>query len=179
MNDPEREREERLLEAAQRDPRRFGELYERHFERVYAFIAGRVKERAVVEDLTAQVFHRALENLARFEWRGKPFASWLYRIAANAIADHFHGAARERSFDDLEPAAAPEREIEQVEWRARLFRMVEELPPDQRHVIGLRFGEEKSIRDTAERLQRSEGAVKQLQMRALRTLRARMEGSRG
>src|SRR5215467_7817988 len=81
------EQERLLVEAAQKDPRRFAELYEANFERVYAFIVRRVQDRHDAEDLTAEVFHHALANIARFEWRGVPFAVWLYRIAANAIAD--------------------------------------------------------------------------------------------
>ena len=81
------ERERLLIEAAQQDPKRFAELYEANFERVYAFIVRRVHDRTQAEDLTSEVFHHALRNLSRFEWRGVPFAVWLYRIAANAIAD--------------------------------------------------------------------------------------------
>lgn len=179
MTGQETDREERLLvEAAQQDPRRFEELYERNFERIHAFIAGRVKDRAAAEELTAQTFHRALEHLPRYKWRGKPFAAWLYRIAANAIADHAQQAARERSLEDDELIASPE-ELEQAEWRARLFRLVNQLPEDQRRVIVLRFAEEKSIKETAGQLRRTEGAVKQLQMRALRNLRAELEGADG
>ena len=81
--------ERQLIEAAQKDPRRFGELYERNFERVYAFVARRVRDRHEAEDVAAEVFHHALANLSKFEWRGVPFAVWLYRIAANAIADRW------------------------------------------------------------------------------------------
>src|ERR671922_120532 len=89
--------DERLLvEAAQADPRRFAALYERHFDRVYAFIARRAGGRAEAEDLTAEVFHQALANLDRFEWRGIPFVVWLLRIARNAVADRWQRAARER-----------------------------------------------------------------------------------
>src|SRR5215468_11399296 len=86
--------ERRLIEAAQRDPACFAQLYEDNFERVYAFIVRRVKDRDQAQDLTADVFHSALKNLARFEWRGAPFASWLSRIAANAIADRGKRAAK-------------------------------------------------------------------------------------
>lgn len=166
------------MEAAKLDPRRFGELYDQNFERVYAFIAGRVKERAIAEELTAQVFHRALENLAKFEWQGKPFVAWLYRLAANAIADHLQRSAREQSLADHEFAAAA-GELEGVERRAQLYRLVNDLPEDQRRVITMRFAEEQSIQQTAQRLGKSEGAVKQLQMRGLRNLRAWMEGADG
>jgi RNA polymerase sigma-70 factor (ECF subfamily) len=75
-----------LIETAQQEPRRFGELYERNFDRVYAFIARRARDRGEAEDLTAEVFHHALANLARFEWRGAPFVAWLLQIARNALA---------------------------------------------------------------------------------------------
>src|SRR5437867_10432874 len=77
--------ERQLIEAAQKDPRRFGELYERNFERVYAFIVRRVLDRHDAEDVTAEVFQHALANLHKFEWRGVPFAVWLFRIAADAL----------------------------------------------------------------------------------------------
>src|SRR5262245_44677606 len=85
-----------LIEAAQQDPLLFAPLYERHFDRVYAFIARRAGDRAEAEDLMAEVFHRALENLARFEWRGVPFLAWLLQIARNSLADRWQRASRER-----------------------------------------------------------------------------------
>lgn len=163
--------ERRLVEAAQRDPRRFADLYEENFERIYAYIATRVRDRAEAQDLTAEVFHRALENLKNFEWRGAPFAAWLYRIAANAIADHGKLAAREQTGDLPDPGAEPD--YEEIERRAKIFRLVHDLPADQRRVIELRFVEGRGIRDVAAELGRSEGAVKQLQFRALQNLRDR------
>src|SRR5437899_12111561 len=79
--------DERLLAAAQRDPRRFGVLYERNFDLVYAFVARRIPSRLEAEDVTATVFYKALANLGGFEWRGVPFAAWLVRIAANEVSD--------------------------------------------------------------------------------------------
>ena len=171
--------EERLLvEAAQDDPARFADLYEIHFERIYAFIAVRVRDRDVAEDLTSDVFHKALANLRHYEWRGAPFGAWLMRIAANAVADRSKRAAREvlTSEDAPETGVAAEPDLDAVESRARLFRLVSELPSNQRRVIHQRFVEQKSIRDIARQLGRSEGAVKQLQFRALQSLRTQMEG---
>ena len=85
------EQERQLIEAAQQDPRRFAELYEKNFDRLYAFIVRRVGDRHDAEDLTAEVFQHALANLSRFEWRGVPFAVWLYRIAANPYGDRNGG----------------------------------------------------------------------------------------
>src|SRR5205807_6883190 len=89
-----------LVEAAQSDPARFDALYELHFERVYGFIAGRVRDRATAEDLTSEVFYKALANLRSFEWRGVPFVAWLLRIAANAVIDRSQRASREYSMGD-------------------------------------------------------------------------------
>jgi RNA polymerase sigma-70 factor (ECF subfamily) len=164
--------ERQLIEAAQRDPDRFAALYEANFERVYAFIVRRVGDRDAAQDLTADVFHQALANLPRFEWRGVPFAAWLYKIAAHAIADRWKRAARDRDVPNVdEPVQVS---LEELEERAQLFRLVDQLPADQRRVIAMRFAEQKSIREIAIALRRSEGAVKQLQFRGLQSLRARL-----
>jgi len=166
-----------LIEAAQRDPRRFAELYELNFDRVYAFIARRVHNREEAEDLTSEVFHQALANIQRFEWRGTPFAAWLYRMAANAIIDRWQSVSKQQV--DPRRDAADLAALEEIEQRAMLFQLVDSLPPDQRRVIMQRFVEQKSIREVADELGRSEGAIKQLQLRALENLRARMEGAHG
>ena len=174
-----KEADERLLvEAAQRDPARFADLYELNFERVYAYVVKRVQDRAESEDLTAEVFHQALANLKRFEWRGIPFAAWLFRIAANLISDRWQRSGRELADDQaIESAQVSPAEIEEVERRATLFRLVETLPVEQKRVIVLRFVEQKSIKEVASAIRKTEGAVKQLQFRALSTLKARVEGA--
>ena len=174
-----KEADERLLiEAAQKDPARFADLYEIHFERVYAYIVKRVRDRAETEDLTSEVFQQALANVNRYEWRGIPFAAWLFRIAANLISDRWQRAGREVTDDDaIGSAQVSPAEIEEVERRATLFRLVDTLPAEQKKVVILRFVEQKSIREVAQAIRKTEGAVKQLQFRALSTLRARMEGA--
>jgi len=173
--------DERLvIQAAQNDPSRFAELYESNFNRVYAFVARRVRDREEAQDVTAEVFHHALKNLGCFQWRGVPFAAWLLRIAANALADRWQQAAKGIEVQDGDakfenetgPAIADE-----VERRAMLFQLVDRLPSDQRLVVQRRFVEQKSIREIAVELGRSEGAVKQLQFRALETLREQMRKS--
>ena len=169
--------ERRLVEAAQKDPRRFGELYENNFERVYAYIARRVGNREEAQDLTAEVFHQALANLARYEWRGLPFAAWLLRIASNAIADSWKSKAREQGNSSSDELLSHHIDMEDVEQRAKLFRLVTTLPTDQRRVIEMRFAQEKSIREIATELGRTGGAVKQLQFRGLETLRDQLVAS--
>ena len=176
-----KEADERLLiEAAQKDPARFAELYENNFDRVYAYVVRRVGDRAETEDLTSEVFHHALANLRRFEWRGIRFAAWLFRIAANLISDRWQRKNREDVAEEpelIESAAAKGMEFEEVERRATLFRLVDLLPAEQQRVVVLRFVEQKSIKEVAREIRKSEGAVKQLQFRALSSLRARMEGA--
>lgn len=171
--------DERLLvEAAQRDPARFAELYEHNFERVYAYVSRRLNDRGAAEDVTAEVFHQALANLDRFEWRGTPFVAWLLRIAANAIVDYWRRTSREQQLaDDDGPESFPvnSENIQQVERRAMLFRLVGTLPADQRRVIEMRFAEEKPIREIAREMGRSEGSIKQLQFRAMQSLREKMQ----
>src|SRR5262245_3883902 len=174
------EPEERLLvEAAQRDPTRFAELYQANFERVYAYVVRRVRDRHLAEDVTSEVFQEALANLGRFEWRGAPFAAWLFRIAANAIADRAKRAARDQGTPAPEKGDDPEPARQRDEELAHLYRRVRELPADQRRVIEMRFTEEKSIREIAAELGKSEGAVKQLQFRAVQSLRESMGRGNG
>jgi RNA polymerase sigma-70 factor (ECF subfamily) len=170
---PESVTEERLLiEAAQRDPTRFADLYDAHFDRIYAYAIRRLRNRHEAEDVTAEVFHRALAHLGSFEWRGVPFAAWLYRIAAHALADRAQRAARERGNPAPEPESPPDQE--RIEDLARLFRLVRELPEDQRRVIEMRFSDGWSIREIADAMGRTTGAVKQLQLRGVQGLRERM-----
>src|SRR5207253_2844699 len=145
--------ERQLIEAAQKDPRRFGELYEKNFGRVYAFVVRRVGDRHEAEDVTAEVFQHALANISKFEWRGVPFAVWLFRIAANTMADRWEKTSRQKvdpiSDDDLDQSCWPD-----IERRTMLFQFVDRLPADQRSVVIKRFVEQKSIREIAQELGR-------------------------
>jgi RNA polymerase sigma-70 factor, ECF subfamily len=164
-----------LVEAAKRDRARFGDLYERYFYRVYAYVVRRVPSHEEAEDITSEVFHQALKKLDGFEWRDVPFVAWLYRIAANAIADRWKRSAREGVAPESEmPEAAV---MDDIERRAVLFQLVEALPAEQRRVVLSRFVEQKSIRDISQEMKKTEGAVKQLQFRALKQLRSQMEGA--
>jgi RNA polymerase sigma-70 factor (ECF subfamily) len=170
--EPDRSEERLRIEAAQRDPGQFAPLYEAHFDQVYAYLARRVKERAEVEDLTAEVFRKALDGLSGFEWRGAPFAAWLLRIAANTLTDRARRALR--ALPNPPPGQPVVGGYDADAEGAELFGLVAELPADQRRVVELRFAEERSIREVAAELGRSEGAVKQLQLRALQSLRRRI-----
>ena len=161
--------ERRLIEGAQRDLGRFAEVYEANFARVYAYVARRVPRREEAEDVTAEVFQQALAGLGQFEWQGTPFIAWLLGIAAHLVAKRWKGAVakEEVPVDELE-LAANEGHVEQQTLFAQL---IERLPEDQRRVIEARFFGQRGIREIAKDMGRSEGAIKQLQFRALETLR--------
>jgi RNA polymerase sigma-70 factor (ECF subfamily) len=166
--------EHALVEAARSNPTRFLDLYDRHFHRIYAYVARRVRDRAEAEDVTAEVFHRALAGLPKFEWRGVPFSAWLFRIASHELADRRRAASRISEADPPESASNAE-----LERQIALFELVGQLADDQRRVIELRFGEGRSIQETAAAIGKTEGAVKQLQRRALANLRDAIGGTHG
>jgi RNA polymerase sigma-70 factor, ECF subfamily len=177
------EQDERLLvERAKVDAEAFGVLYDRHVAGIYRFAYTRLRNAAAAEDVTAEVFIKALRNISRYQARGRPFACWLYRIAGNAVADHFrHEPVSCELADGL-----PDREI-QVEATAirhleleYVWGLVERLPAQQRLAMTLRFGEDRSARETAQIMGKSEAAVKLLIYRAVGRLRleaARREGA--
>jgi RNA polymerase sigma-70 factor (ECF subfamily) len=167
----EEQDERRLVEAAQADPARFLELYDRWFHRVWAFVIRRTENRADAEDVTSEVFRKALENLRAYEWRGTPFAAWLLRIAANTLSHRWEKAGRE-SGDPSTELVQPDADLER---RAMLFQLVERLPDAQRRVIELRYVEGRSLLEAAQELGKTEGAIKQLQRRALEHLREELE----
>jgi RNA polymerase sigma-70 factor, ECF subfamily len=165
-------REQHLIEAAQHDPSCFAELYEANFDRVYAFVARRVPSREEAEDVTAEVFHQALAGLPGFEWQGTPFVAWLVGIASHLIARRWQRAAKhpEVPADELESVGV----LDHTERQAIFTQLVDRLPDDQRRVIRRRFMDQRSIREIAQELERTEGAIKQLQFRALETLRTQV-----
>src|SRR2546425_553651 len=133
------------VEAAQRDPSRFADLYEQNFYVVYAYIARRVGDRHQAEDLTADVFREALAGIQKFEWRGVPFAAWLMGIASRVLADYWKRSGRETG----NPAPVHDAIPSEIERSAMLFQLVNRLPEAQFRVIHLRFVEQKSIREVA------------------------------
>jgi RNA polymerase sigma-70 factor (ECF subfamily) len=175
LNPTDLDEDRRLVAAAKSDPARFVDLYDRHFHRVYAYALRRTKSRVDAEDITSDVFHRALVNLRKYEWRGKPFVAWLFRIAANAIADK-----REETPDaGVDPPVEIEAVDPDLERQAMLFQLVDRLPDEQRRVIEMRFGEGRSLLEVARAIGKSDGAVKQIQRRALEQLRRDLETSHG
>jgi RNA polymerase sigma-70 factor (ECF subfamily) len=179
---PKQREEVRLIERAQKgDKRAIGDLYRAHVDLVHRYIFARVGDPAVAEDLTAQVFLKALEGLPNYEPSGSPFVSWLYRIAYARTVDHWRQQQRRREvvLDETFPAADPppeDRLVLEAEWSTALD-LLSQLTDDQQDVLILRFIGEMSLAEVADTLGKTVGAVKAAQHRALAALARLMQGS--
>jgi RNA polymerase sigma-70 factor (ECF subfamily) len=158
------------------DAEAFGALYDHYSAGVYRFVYYRVSTPALAEDLTSETFFRALRSMSSFQWQGKDFGAWLTTIARNLVVDHYKsGRTRlESPTDDFsdrkEVCAGPEEEVLSSLTNEILRETLAKLPPEQQECLVLRFLNGRSIAETAKALDRSEGAVKQLQLRAVRSL---------
>jgi RNA polymerase sigma-70 factor (ECF subfamily) len=175
-----------LIERARADRQAFGEIYDLYAARVHAFCRAHSACREEAEDMTAQTFERALLAIQRYEHRGRPFSSWLLRIAGNLVVDRYRrrGGVRltylgtdpipEQLHGHME-GELPARLVEQWEEAGELLAQVALLPLDQQRAITLRYWEDRSVPDVAARMGRSEGAVRQLLHRAVKSLRLSLE----
>jgi RNA polymerase sigma-70 factor (ECF subfamily) len=176
-NDPEATRLRALVDLAKEgDAEAFGQLYDHYVSGVFRFIYYRVGSQQLAEDLTSETFVRGLRAIQRFNWQGKDFGAWLTTIARNLVADHFKSSrARLEIVAETIPegkatVASPEQEVLALISNEMLFEAVNALPNEQRDCILMRFIQGMSIAQTAAALGRSEGAIKQLQLRAVRSL---------
>ncbi len=173
--DSELAAERDLILAAQRDRAAFTPLYERYVDQIFAYAYSLTHNRELAEDVTAATFARAVEELPRFEWRGVPYSAWLYRVAANLVArDRRRPGWIELSPHVTDDGEGPEEEVARLDRDAHIRAAVDELPPDQRQAVMLRFGGDLRNREIAEIMGRSEGAIKLLTFRAMTTLRRRL-----
>ncbi len=154
----------------------FGVLYDHYHPSVYRFIYYRVSHQATAEDLLSETFFRALRSMSSFQWQGKDFGAWLMTIARNLVVDHYKaGRTRlEMTTDDLsaheEVQEGPEDEVLARLTNDILREALSALPVEQQECLVLRFLSGQSIAETAAALGRTEGAIKQLQLRAVRNL---------
>jgi RNA polymerase sigma-70 factor (ECF subfamily) len=166
-----------LVELAQRgDTEAFGQIYDHYVTAIFRFIYAKVGTTQLAEDLTAETFLRALRSLHTYQWKGKDFGAWLTVIARNLTNDHYKARRTRTEFssDSLperaDPGRGPEDDILASLSNDELMEAVASLPIDQRDCVLMRFVQEMSIAETAQALGRSEGAIKQLQLRAVRSL---------
>lgn len=173
----ERERLIALVELARAgDKEAFGLLYDHYQASVYRFLYYRTRSQTLAEDLTSETFFRALRSMNNFRWQGKDFGAWLMTIARNLTTDHFKsGRTRlEMTTEDMTPhddsTEGPEDAVIAGLTNEVLLQALTELPTEQRECLVMRFLQGMSIAETALALARSDGAVKQLQLRGVRNL---------
>jgi len=166
-----------LVELARKgDADAFGMLYDHYQPSVYRFLFYRTRSSTLAEDLTSETFFRALRSMNNFRWQGKDFGAWLMTIARNLATDHFKaGRTRlELTTEDMalhdDATEGPESSVLAGLTNEILLRALTELPAEQRDCLVMRFLQGMSIAETAEVLGRSDGAVKQLQLRGVRNL---------
>jgi RNA polymerase sigma-70 factor, ECF subfamily len=172
--------DERVLveRAQQNDQEAFAELYEKYFDKMYRYIVFKIGDKFEAEDMTQQVFLKALRSIRSFKWQEVPFSAWLYRIAHNQIVDHLRQHARRltnqldvATTDCKDPEASPQQLAETRLDMEELVIAAKKLTPAQYEVIALRFSSDLSIAEVARLMGKSQGAVKALQHSAILALR--------
>lgn len=184
-DDAELERVRALLTLAQQgDGEAFATIYERYVDTVYRYVYYRVGSHHVAEDLTSETFVRALRRLDSYTWTGRDIAAWFVTIARNLVVDHVKSSRYRLEvttgdmLDGDERAPSTEAEVLERLRDERLLAAMRDLKPDQQECLSLRFLQGLSLAETAEVMGRSAGAVKQLQLRAVRSLNRALGGER-
>lgn len=189
------EEEKQLVEQAKTDPLAFGKLYDLYYPRIFNYIVRRVGEATAASDITSDVFFKVMKNLVKFEWRGVPFSSWIYKIASNEINSHFrkkrlwflslevlfedHGFEVADEADLQEDYLQAQKQLERHEDFRQLQKLLKELPQKYQEVIVLRFFEDKKIREISEITAKNTNTIKSLLARGLEKLRNQLLNKRG
>ena len=181
--DPSWAQDAALAQRALVDAEAFGDLYDKYCDGIYRFVARRLNDRETAEDLTSEIFFKALRGIEGYQPTKAPFAAWLYRIATNTVIDHLRAR---RPTASLEVLAETPDAAHQVEWQAidrveadRVWAAVERLPEARRTAVTLRLGNDLPIAEIAARLGRSEGAIKALLNRGLTAVRMSLQSTVG
>jgi RNA polymerase sigma-70 factor (ECF subfamily) len=169
------EEELTLIKKAQNDPRHFGPLYKKYHEQIFRYIYQRLDDQEVAFDITSQVFIKAMVNLNRFEYRGVPFSSWLYRIAKSELYQSFRDKKSERTinienyqlYDIIEDFDEEQNEIN----KNKLVAAIARLKDKDIQLIELRFFEKRSFREIGEILGITENNAKVKSFRAIEKLK--------
>jgi len=173
------EQRELIRRAKEYDPSAFARIYEHYYQDIYNFVCYRVPGTHVAEDLTSDVFLKALESIDSYAFRGVPISAWLFRIARNTVALYYRDQPASTALSlneellpvEVDPSDVFERELTQKQLAQALGNLTE----DQQEVIILRFVDGLSNAEVGQVLGKSEGAIKSLQYRALGSLNRVLE----
>lgn len=177
----EKQQDDILGRAIDGDQDAFSMLYEQYVGRIYNYVYYRTGNSFDAEDLTAKVFHRALNHIGNYQDKGVPFSAWLYRIAHNLVANWHRDNSRKKevSIDDQiglsQQDIHPEVTLVQTQETEILLKAIRKLPPDRQQLIILKFVDHLSNAEIGEIMERSEGAIKSLYHRTLLSLRGKLK----
>ena len=177
----EAQRVRKLVDAAQEGDRNaLEDLYLIHFDRIYSYLHVSVGNRHDAEDLTTQTFLKMLEKIGSFKWQSAPFSAWLFRIAHNLAMDHFRAHRRWQPEEEVpEPPGEEEPSAElkamQTVGRESMLKLIDHLSPEQQQVLTLKFVFNLPNAEVAAILDKTEGAIKSLQHRALVSLQKQIQ----
>jgi len=169
-----------VARAKEGEAEAFGLLYDFYMPRIYRFVLFKVSQREEAEDLTHQTFLKAWENIERYESRGHPFSSWLYRIAKNTVIDSYRKSSPQLSIENISSdllieESTSERDVEsKLEWD-KLLVGIRELSEVEQDVLIMRFVDDLTHKEVAKAIGKSEGATKVIQHRALKNLKKTLE----
>lgn len=189
------DQEQKLVEAAKTNASAFGELYDLYYPKIFNYILRRTSDFELSQDITADVFIKALDRIHKFTWRGLPFSAWLYRVASNEIADHFRAKhTKTVSLEVLmeeqgfEPVDDTDIEAELIEAQAEMARhtqfiavqkRLKALPSKYQEALSLRYFEKKSIAEISIIMNKRPGTIKSLLSRGTKKLREDMSKTEG
>ena len=172
---PMPDEESLVRRAQQRDEQAFAQFYEKYFDKIYRYVTLRISDKIEAEDITQQVFLKALQSISSFKWKGIPFSAWLFRIAHNQAVDYLRKKTKQATIPIDESKASfssnPQLLMEEKLDTEQLLLATKQLTAAQREVISLRFAGELSIAEVAKIMGKSQGAVKALQHSAIVALR--------
>jgi RNA polymerase sigma-70 factor (ECF subfamily) len=175
MTEAEIQHEYAVLERAKRNPKAFGELYEKYFDRIFNFIYRQTDDEELTDDLCSQTFLSVLKNIGKYEFRGVPFSAWLYKIASNEVNKYYRKRKNDKVFSIEEVRVRELFEQANDGWdeeiMEQLLRYFKELPTDMLQVLELRFFEDKDFKEIAFILDITESGAKMRTYRALDRLR--------
>ncbi len=182
------EREKELIDKVKNDSQAFGKLYDEYYSQIFGYVLRRTASIDVAQDITSEVFLKALKNIKQFHWRDIPFSAWLYRIASHEIANNFRKNKRRQLLTEEVMNSAStsnisvEAEIAQAEAELQkhedflaIHKNISRLPVKYQEVIVLRFFEEKQIKDIGVILGKRQGTIKSLLHRGMERLRKLIE----
>ena len=172
--------EEKLIRAAQENPRDFEPLYKRYFERIVRYVYHRVEDKEQAFEITSQVFYKALENIKKYKSMGVPFSAWLFRIAGNELNQLYRRNKLQRTVsideDGIRELRSDMEDSNQSETDAQLFRALQTLSEDDMELIHMRFFEKRSFKEICDIHGMNESACKMKVYRILEKLKIQLTG---